>query len=100
MGVSISPIRNSVYNEDIDIAGESIVGNPCVAFDMTITSDVAAATVVSIFDANSATNKLLKVTLTATNPTIHLTFPKGKRFDTGIYAAANAGSVDIAIDYD
>lgn len=96
----ISSVKNSRYNEDILIGGESLVSSPCVVWSMTVTSDTGGAGVVTIYDDTTIANPLFKVRLTAENPTVHLSFPKGRRFLNGVYAAANFSSADISLDYD
>ena len=98
--MNIAPAQNSLYNEDIVLAGESILGQPCVAWSLTVSSDVASAGVVKFYDSLSATNCVLKVVLAAGTPTVHLPFPKGKNFLVGIYATSSASSVNVSLDYD
>lgn len=98
--MNITPAQASIFNENIVPAGETILGQPCVVWSMTITSDVAGAGVVKFYDSLTATNCILKVTMAAGVPTVHLCFPKGKNFITGIYATSSASSIDVALDYD
>ena len=101
MIIEIEPARNTVHNEDIVLAGETIVGSPCVAWTITITNDSATAGIVNISDSTTynATYRILKVAVPAAT-TLFLPFPKGMKFTRGVSAAANAGSIDIDITYD
>ena len=97
----IEPAQNTVYNEDITLSGEEIIDQPCTVYDITLTNDVAVAAIVSIADivTYAVGSRVLKVAVPAKS-TIHLTFPRGKPFASGLSAAANAGSIDIAVTYD
>ena len=98
--MNITPAQKSIFNEDIVPTGETILGQPCVVWSMTVSCDVASAGVVKFYDSLTATNCILKVVLTTGTPTAHLPFPKGKNFETGIYATSSAASVNVALDYD
>jgi len=99
--MNITPVQKSIYNEDITMAGESIIGAPCVIWDITVSCDVVAATVIKFFDATSATNCIEKVVLTTATPTVHLCYPKGKVFGTGVYATSStSATANVSIDYD
>ena len=58
-------------------------------------------TTVNISDSTtySSASRVFKVIVAAAG-TQHFCFPRGKVFSTGLSAAANQGSINIAISYD
>ena len=94
-------LKNS-YTEDVSLVGTTILSIPAVVYDMTISLEGDGDAVVSIADATtySSTSRVIKATTTAEVHTVHLVYPEGKIFSSGISAIANIGSVDIAITYE
>jgi hypothetical protein len=101
MIVTEEPAKNVIFNEDIALAGEYIIGSPCVVYSITLTADTNAAAIVNISDSATydSAAKILKVAVVASTTT-HLTFPKGLPLSAGLSAAANTGSIDITVTYD
>lgn len=101
MITSEASAKRRVYNEEIVLAGETIVGSPCVAYSITIDNDSASAAVVNISDSTSydSGEKSLKAPIAAKSVT-HFSFPKGMKFSNGISAASNKGSIGVAVTYD
>ena len=97
----IEPAQKKVYNEDVVLAGETIIGAPCTVYDITVTNDGASAGVLNISDSTtySVASRAFKVPIAA-GASEHFCFPRGKVFSTGLSAAANQGSINIAISYD
>lgn len=101
MAVNEQPVQNSGFIEDIDsTTGESVVGRACVVYSVTVTSDAGTTGVVTFHDGTSSSaDHKLEVRIAAST-TVHLPFPKGKRFDTGLWVKSNVASLDLSIDYD
>ena len=99
--VYIEPAQNSIHNEDITLAGENIVGAPCVVWSITLTNDSGTAGIVNISDSTTydSTYRIFKVAVAA-NSTSHFDFPRGMKFTRGVSAAASVGSLDIDLTYD
>ena len=99
--VYIEPAQNSVHNEDIELAGETIISQPCTVWDIILTNDTATAGKVNISNSEGydSTYRVIKVALAASS-TVQLTFPRGRKFSTGLSASANTGSLDISVSYD
>jgi len=99
---TITPALRKVYNEDIVMAGETIIGGPCVIYDLTLSNDTATASIVNFSDSVTydSDEKCLKVNVPAST-TVHLTFPRGKRLDTGLSAtSSHSNTVNVAVSYD
>lgn len=101
MIVTEEPAQKYIFNEDITLAGENIIGAPCVVYSITLINDTATAGVANLSDSTTydSAEKITKCNVGA-NTTVHLTYPKGIRLDSGLSAAANTGSLDIAVTYD
>jgi hypothetical protein len=102
MSLKITSAQNKVYNEDIVMAGETIIGGPCVIHDMTLSNDTATASIVIFSDSAtySSTDRCLKVNVPAST-TVHLTFPAGKPMASGLSASSShSNSVNVAVTYD
>lgn len=100
--MNITPAQKSIYNEDITPVGESILGQPCVVWSMTVSIDVPGTAIVKFYDNLSQDNTKVveKVVLSSSTPTVTLSYPKGKNYLTGIFATCNASSVNVSVDYD
>lgn len=97
----IEPAQNKVYNEDITITGENIIGCPCVVFSITLTNDSAAAGVVNLSDSTTYSNaSRVEKAAVGAGATVQLTYPRGLPLSNGLSAAVNVGSIDIAATYD
>lgn len=101
MIVTEEPAQNYIFNEDITLAGENIIGAPCVVYSLTLINDTATAGVVNLSNSTtySSTYKITKFNVGA-NTTVHATYPKGLKLSRGLSAAANTGSLDIGVTYD
>jgi hypothetical protein len=102
MIVTQSVAERVFYKEDVNsTTGEAISTGPCVIYDVTFTNDTGGVITCTLHNATtaSAATRLVKAVVAA-NSSVHYTYPRGKRFDTAIWAKPNAASLDIAIDYD
>ena len=93
------------YQADVAVlaAGTELVGYPCVVFDITVAADEAGDCNISFSNSTSSysnSTRLLKVITTDENHTVHLSFPKGKVFSSGLCAKANKGSVDVSVTFE
>ena len=90
-----------IFNEDIDLAGENIIGAPCVVYSITLVNDSAAAAIVNLSNSTTydSASKFTKLSVGVAGTT-HVTYPKGLILSAGLSAAANAGSIDITVSYD
>jgi len=95
------PIQNSDYIEDIDsTTGEAVSGSACVVYSLTVVSDAGGTGVVTFHDGTETADTKVHEVRVAANTTVHHEFPKGKRFDTGLWVKSNVAGLDLSIDYD
>lgn len=97
--------KKNVYQADISTlaAGTELIGLPCIVWEITIVSDAAGDASVSFSDTTTSytsASRVVKAKTTDETQTVHLVFPKGKRFTSGVCATANKASVDVAITYE
>lgn len=101
MSIATASAQRKIFNEDIVLAGETIISTGCTIYSITLINDSATASVVNLSDSTtySAASKVAKACVPA-NSTVSLTYPKGMPMAEGLSAAANSGSIDIAVTYD
>ena len=93
--------QNSVHIEDIDsTTGEAVSGAACVAWDATVTSDAGATGVVTFHDGDAQTDTKVFEVRIAANSTVHCSFPRGKKFSSGLWVKSSVAGLDLSIDYD
>jgi len=82
--------------------GTAMVSSACRVSSITVSGPTSsAADTVLIYDAASATGTAkFDVTIGTTGETIHLDFPGGAIFSTGVFADASANDLWITITYD
>lgn len=97
---SYSTLKNK-YQEDLPVIGANLIYTPCVVYSITICLEADGDAVVSFSDSQTydSASRVLKLVTSAENKTIHVSFPEGKKFDTGLSAISNVSSVDVSITY-
>jgi len=95
----------NLYQVDVSTlgAGTELIAVPCIVYEITVTSDAAGDASMNISDtitSYATGSRVVKINTSDEQQTKQVTFPKGKKFSTGVCATANLASMDVSITYE